>query len=334
MKKILPLIFFSVFLFSCQNKDKPRLSFYYWKTNFQLSEKENQTLSANKVTKIYIRYFDVDLHPDTGFPYPVSPIHFEQKINSFQVIPVVYIKNKVFKSLEINTRDLAQKTFDFIGQINRKNQISTTEIQIDCDWTESTKERYLSFLKELKVVSKKKLSATIRLHQVKYFKKTGIPTVDYGVLMFYNMGAIAPNPKNSIYDSEIAQRYLSSLKKYPLRLNVALPIFSWAIHIRNEKVIGLRNKINWYDFEKDKHFISLKNNWLEVVSSNFKHGVFYRKGDKLKPESVSDGILLQMAQELNENLRVKPTEIIVYDLDEFNLNHYEDNIFEKLCTCF
>ena len=93
MKKILPLIFFSVFLFSCQNKDKPRLSFYYWKTNFQLSEKENQTLSANKVTKIYIRYFDVDLRPDTGFPYPVSPIHFEQKINSFQVIPVVYIKN-------------------------------------------------------------------------------------------------------------------------------------------------------------------------------------------------------------------------------------------------
>jgi hypothetical protein len=334
LKKILPLIFFNLLLFSCQNKEKPTLAFYYWKTIYQLSKKENQTLSANGVAKIYTRYFDIDLHPITGSPYPVSPIHFDQKTNSFQIIPVVYIKNKVFKSSEINTRDLAQKTVDFIGQINRKNQISITEIQIDCDWTESTKERYLSFLKELKKVSKKKLSATIRLHQIKYFKKTAIPTVDYGVLMYYNMGEIAPNSKNSIYESEIAQRYLPSLKKYPLRLNVALPIFSWAIHIRNGKVIGLRNKIDWHDFETDKHFTSLKNNWLEVVSTNYKKGILYRKGDKLKPESVSEDALFQMAEEVAENQKEIPNEIIIYDLDEFNLNHYENNIFEKLRHCF
>ena len=334
MKKILPLIFFSLLLSSCQQKEKPHLAFYYWKTTFQFSATENQTLRENKVTTLYTRYFDIDLHPETGVAYPLSPIYFEQDTHGFQIVPVVYIKNKVFQSGDTNTADLALKTFDFITQINRKNQISIAEIQIDCDWTVTTKEKYFAFLAELKRISKKKLSATIRLHQIKYFKKTKIPNVDYGVLMYYNMGEIAPNTKNSIYDSEIAARYLGSLKNYPLRLNVALPIFSWAIHIRNGKVIGLRNKIDWHDFETDKHFIPLKNNWLEVVSSFYKKGIFYRKGDQLKPESVSEEALLQMAEELAENQKDTPIKIIIYDLDEFNLNHYENNIFEKLRTCF
>jgi hypothetical protein len=321
-------------LISCKTKDEPSIAFYYWKTIFSLSEKENQTLRENGANKIYTRYFDIDLQTVTSQPYPVSPIHFEQKTTPFQIVPVVYIKNKVFQSLGINLRDLAKNTFSFIEQINNKNQISISEIQIDCDWTESTKDRYLGFLTELKLVSKKKLSATIRLHQVKYFKKTKIPNVDYGVLMYYNMGEIASNNKNSIYDSEIASRYLASLKNYPLRLNMALPIFSWAIHIRNGKVIGLRNKINWHDFETDTHFATLENNWLEVVASNYKKGVFYRKGDKLKPESVSEEALLQMAEEVAENQKETPNEIIIYDLDEFNLNQYENNIFEKLRNCF
>lgn len=334
MKKILPLIFFSLLFCSCQQKEKPYLAFYYWKTSFRFSAIENQTLRENKVTTLYTRYFDIDLHPETGVAYPLSPIHFEQDTHGFQIVPVVYIKNKVFQSADTNTADLALKTLDFITQINRKNQISITEIQIDCDWTVTTKEKYIAFLAELKRISKKKLSATIRLHQIKYFKKTKIPNVDYGVLMYYNMGEIAPNTKNSIYDSEIAARYLASLKNYPLRLNVALPIFSWGIHIRNGKVIGLRNKIDWHDFETDKHFIPLKTNWLEVASSFYKKGVFYRKGDQLKPESVSEEALLQMAEELAENQKETPNKIIIYDLDEFNLNQYENNIFEKLLTCF
>ena len=334
MKKILPLIFFSLLLSSCQPKERPVLAFYYWKTFFSLSDKEKQTLQTNHITTIYTRYFDVDLHPSNGLAYPVSPIYFGQSLKQFQIIPVVYIKNKVFQSGITNTTDLALKTFDFINQINHKNQISITEIQIDCDWTVATKGKYLDFLDKLKHISKKKLSATIRLHQIKYFKKTKIPNVDYGVLMYYNMGEIASNTKNSIYDSEIAERYLTSLKSYPLRLNVALPIFSWAIHIRNGKVIGLRNKIDWHDFETDQHFVILKNNWLEVVSSNYKKGIFYRKGDKLKPESVSEDDLLKMAEELAENQKETPKRIIIYDLDEFNFNHYENNIFEKLRNCF
>lgn len=333
MRKILPLFFLLLSLVSCQKESKTKLSFYYWKTSFLLSAKEKQLLQDYRVNKLYLRYFDIDLHPKTAQAYPVSAIHFEKKANDFQIIPVVYIKNKVLQS-EGNIQNLAFKTVDFIKQINQKNAISISEIQIDCDWTNSTQEKYFQFIEELKHISKKKVSATIRLHQIKYFKKTGIPKVDYGVLMYYNMGEIGANSKNSIYDSEIAARYLPSLKNYPLQLNVALPIFSWAIHSRNGKVIGLRNKINWQKYATNSHFVTTPENQLEVTQTFYKEGILYRTGDRLKQEFITDKMLLQMADELAENLKNKPKELIIYDLDDFNFTPYENSIFEDLLTSF
>lgn len=89
---------------------------------------------------------------------------------------------------------------------------------------------------------------------MKYFEKTKIPNVDSGVLMYYNMGSIAPDSLNSIYDQKLASKYLKSLKKYPLHLDFAFPIYSWGIHIRNNKVIELRSKINSRELEKDPNF--------------------------------------------------------------------------------
>ena len=154
----------------------------------------------------------------------------------------------------LDIEDLAQKTIRLVEEINAKNKINCQEIQIDCDWTLKSKDNYLKFIERFKKLSQKKLSATIRLHQVKYFKKTKIPNVDSGVLMYYNMGTIAPDSLNSIYNKKIAEKYLKSLKKYPLHLDFALPIYSWAVHIRNQKVIGLRSKINVRELKKDANF--------------------------------------------------------------------------------
>ena len=196
----------------CTSQDQPVISFYYWKTVFKLSNLEKETLKDNNVTKLYIRYFDIDLDANKK-PFPVSPIHFNEVPSSFTVVPVIYIKNKVMLEKTIDIEELATKTNDFIIQINQKNKLNCTEIQIDCDWSLESQSNYLEFVKAFKKISKKKLSATIRLHQVKYFKKTKIPEVDSGVLMYYNMGTIAADASNSIYDQEIALRYLSSLKK-------------------------------------------------------------------------------------------------------------------------
>ena len=333
IKKFL-LTFFVFLVIACSKNDKPIIAFYYWKTVFRLSETEKEVLKDNKVQKLYIRYFDVGLHPQTKEPIPVSPIHFQEDITKFNIVPVVFIQNRVLLKSNIDIDDLAEKTLYLVDQINIKNKIICSEIQIDCDWTLGSKENYLKFIERFKKLSHKKLSATIRLHQVKYFKKTKIPNVDSGVLMYYNMGTIASDGVNSIYNHEVAQKYLGSLKKYPLHLDIALPIYSWAIHIRNQKVIGLRSKLNVAELKKDENFEQMNARFFKVKKSNYKNGFFYEEGDVLKIEAISAEDLKTMGEELSENAANTPKEIIFYDLDEFNLKNYEKNIFEQVVSCF
>ncbi|URC13391.1 hypothetical protein [Flavobacterium sp. B183] len=326
--------FLILFLISCNKNEKPVVAFYYWKTILKLSETEKLALKDNEVTKLYIRYFDIGQHPQTKEPIPLSPIRFQDAVTKFEIVPVVFIQNKVMLSSSLDVEDLAQKTVRLIEEISTKNKITSQEIQIDCDWTLKSKDNYLKFIERVKKLSGKKLSATIRLHQVKYFKKTKIPNVDSGVLMYYNMGSIAPDSLNSIYDQKIAERYLKSLKKYPMHLDFALPIYSWGIHIRNQKVIGLRSKMNVAELKRDPNFQQLSGIFFKAKKSNYKNGVFYEENDLLKMETISAEDLKQMAEELGENTAQQPKEIIFYDLDEFNLKNYEKNIFEQVISCF
>lgn len=325
----------SLFIFnSCTEEKKPIVSFYYWKTIFKLSSSEKEILKENNVTKLYIRYFDIDVNSKTHEAFPVAPIHFNEKPTQFSIVPVVYIKNNVMLNKSVDISELVSKTSDYIQQINVKNNITIQEIQIDCDWTLASKERFLEFIEQFKKSNKTLLSATIRLHQVKYFEKTKIPNVDKGVLMYYNMGKIGPNALNSIYDKNVAKNYLKSLKKYPLKLNVALPIFSWAVHTRNGNVIALKNKINSADLKKDINFVQKGDNYFQVVNNNYKNSTFYKKNDFLKIEAVSQDKLLEMAHDLHNNLAKDPEEIIFYDLDQFNIQQYEKDIFKKISTSF
>lgn len=321
-------------LFSCKEKEDPIISFYFWKTNYQLSAIEQDVLVENKVEKIYIRYFDLDLHNGTKEVFPRSPIHFSQKPTVNEIVPVVFIKNSVLLQSNLDVDSLAQKTFNYITLINTKNQLTCQEIQIDCDWSLNSKENYLSLIESFKRISKKKISATIRLHQVKYFEKTKIPNVDSGVLMYYNMGTIAVNSLNSIYDQGIAKRYISSLKKYPLPLKIALPIYAWGVHSRDHKILGLRSKLTARDLELDVNFNFINENSFEVKHSTYRKGVFYKKGDIVKIESISTSDLQEMAADLSANLKQKPSEIIFYDLDELNIKNYEKDIFKKVSTRF
>ena len=96
MRKWLFLLSVLIF-FSCTSKTESiPLSFYYWKTNFQLTQTENQFLSDLNVKKLYIRYFDVGLQNNKAVP--VAPVVFNQKPIGYNVVPVVYIKNEVFST--------------------------------------------------------------------------------------------------------------------------------------------------------------------------------------------------------------------------------------------
>ena len=320
---------------SCRSKQAPAVSFYYWKTKFDLNQYENNILAKNNVPVLYVRYFDIDVDPASGQAKSVSAITFDSTFTQKTIIPVVYIKNRVFEKADSNgISTLSKNVFHLIASINEKTGMTASEVQFDCDWTEKTKDEFFLFLNHYRKISGQKLSATIRLHQVKYSQRTGVPPVDEGVLMFYNMGAISASDVNSIYEERNALKYISSLKHYPLPLDIALPIFSWGIGTRNGKVQYLLNKMYVKDFEKDTNFVRLTDHRFKARHSFFKSGYYIMENDEIKVENVEEEELSQMARMLKKNIPYPVKKIIFYDLDSSNLINYDINIFQTVSEEF
>ena len=320
MHKILFGICFLLVLFSSCTEDKLPLkseSFYYWKTVFNVSDKEQNVLNNKNVEKLYVRFFDLDVVD--GNVEPVGKIVFKSKPDR-EIVPVLFITNSVFKMDELNEDELVTKTLDLIDKISNYEEITYKEIQIDCDWSDKTKDSYFKFLGRIKQKSEKIISATIRLHQVKYPDRTGIPPVDYGVLMYYNMGKLGANDKNSIYDRETALKYTPSLASYKLPLKTALPIFRWGVQLRNNQIISLIPKINLAEISNLKNISSTK---YQVLKDTHYKNYYLKKEDVIKYESVDFTDLKNIINDINQYNSKATKEIIWYDLDDQNFTIYE-----------
>lgn len=280
------------FLVACQSKEERpvRRSFYYWKSTIALDSQDVSMLDSLKVKKIYVKVFDV-VWDEFHRGKPVAQLNWNctGSVN-YEMVPVVYITNEVM----LNTQDdevvvLADRIQKKVAQImNERNGcgVLSDEVQIDCDWNLTSRDRYFMLLKQLK--SKvKTLSATIRLHQIKYYAKTGVPPVDKGMLMFYNMRPVYnPDVQNSILDINEAKKYVSDTMHYPLKLDFALPVFSWGVLFRDNKFKGL---INYFDKDKTNGYRFFKRkvgfNDQFICDADTVHEDFYfRKGDVLRVE--------------------------------------------------
>ena len=332
---ILFIALIPVICIHCNKDNTTQIAFYYWRTNYVLNQTEQQIIRDNNVNTLYIRYFDVDLSNPDSLAVPVAIINFTQKPDVKKIIPVIFIKNKVFTKGKTNTQQLAAQLNTLVNAINKQQALAITEIQVDCDWSDSSRDSFMQFINYFKIIGAKTISATIRLHQVKYHKITLIPNVDYGVLMYYNMGDVNNLSENSIYNKKTADKYISALSNYPLKLKIALPIYSWAVQIRKGQIINLVNKIDFKVLNSSPHFIKTSDNLYVVKNSCFFSGFYFVKDDQLKIELINFSDIKQMASDINNNLKYKPEEVIFFDLDSANFNNlnHETN-FKKISDCF
>jgi len=315
------------------------MSFYYWKQSFQLNKVQTGILSETNTNKLYVRFFDIKWHTKALQPYPESIIAFRHNSPVSDIIPVVFITNQTFEKLSQQGVDsLAIKCNELIKNLAVKQNLNYKTVQVDCDWTVGTKDKYFSFLNSLKALSKKTLEATIRLHQVKYQFKTGVPPVDRGVLMFYNMGKLSADLRepNSIYNANTAEKYLASLSNYLLPLDIALPIFSWTLHIRANKIIQVYGKIGRAQLSNTQNFSpTAQKNWYKATHNFFTGGIYVKTGDIFKLEETDKALLeqaaLQLAAHLNKN---EKRTIIYYELGNLNLSAFKAKDFEEISAYF
>ncbi|WP_075342422.1 hypothetical protein [Tenacibaculum agarivorans] len=325
MKNVLWILLL-LLVFSCRSKNKTsEIQFYHWKSDASLSLVEKEAVRFTKGKKAYIHYFDVVL--TNGMPYPEAVIqNIDPFFKTLDVVPIVFIKNSILKKQEVSIEKLAEQTEKLVQQIHETYfNKKASEIQIDCDWTNSTKEKYFEFLKLLK--RKVKISATIRLHQIKLKKQTGIPPVDYGALMLYNVGDLANFAKNSILSKDIVKQYIKETTKYPLELDIALPLFSQVVIKNNENRLRLITTVFEDDFIKDSlHFKKESENVYRVIKKKLYKGHYLYKGFTLKLEKTSvDEILASYAIVNNSKLNIRNT--ILYHLDTDEIEQQE---FKKL----
>jgi hypothetical protein len=289
-------------------------AFYYWKSTFQLNNAQSKLLRSTAGNHLYLHFFDIAWDDHSQRAYPDAIIRFRQPVISLSLTPVIFIRNTVFQHLSDTGADsLAHNTFNLITKLSAAQQINYKAIQFDCDWTTGTRERYFHFLKTFKTIDGRPLQATIRLHQVKYQFRTGVPPVSRGILMFYNMGKVTADAggANSIYNPTDAGNYINYLDKYPLPLDVALPAFSWSVHSRNGKVTGLpvsisRNALN------DQQCFTRFGEAFKAKKSFFLAGIYIKQNDIFKPEEVDAELLEKAALQLADHLAPQPNRNIIY----------------------
>lgn len=329
VKLLLPLLL--VYLFSCNEAPGKRNiepAFYYWKSVLNISDFELKRLDSLHTKTLYIKFFDVDWNNSTSQPAPVAKLqHTGYRLPvQFEVIPVVFITNECIRQLDTAaTGKLADNIFSLIRNISHVNGFSRTrEIQVDCDWTAGSRSSYFSLLQKIGALCKHEgitLSCTIRLHQVKFMSKSGVPPVDRGLLMCYNMGNLKnPATGNSIIETEEMEQYTGNLTAYPLPLDVAFPLFDWKVLFRDHIYSGLVEQLP--NDMLTGSFVSVSGNRYTILQDTILAGYTFKKGDVLRDEQSSYATVLSAAASIGKRLKNTAPRVSLYHLDSVILKKY------------
>jgi hypothetical protein len=299
-----------VMLAGCGQREstaQPRRSAYCWQTTFS----PNDSLVAafirhEHLTHIYLRYFDVVM--TNGTPMPNASVNVAGRVpKGVTLIPVVYITNDCMMAIgqdHTEAKNLAEKILQRVRQMTTTLQLGPTdELQIDCDWTISTRRAYFDFLSALRDMAHEQhmqLSTTIRFHQL----AQPVPPADRGVLMAYNTGDVRDiHNRFPILNIADVKPYLRFLATYKLPLSTAYPIFSWRVLFRGGHFVGILHSDDDYPI---------------------------LPGDKVLSRSADLRHILEAHQTISELRPDAHNEIILYDLQTNNIKRFQASDYEKI----
>ena len=280
---------------------------YHWKTTYNPTQYEQQWLRDHRVTRLYLRVFDVDVH-DIEKVAPIATTRFLQPLpDSMEIVPVVYITNEAMDKMGYwDGKVFAHKIADRVVKMAECNGFELREMQVDCDWTERTCENYYDFCGMLREYLNGKgirLSSTVRLHQV--CDKPDSLEVDDKVLMLYNTGNLRlRETRNSILDYKDVEPYLKRLTPERMKtLGVAWPVFGWGVA-----------------FDTTGHFSHLVNSSTLADSPGRGAGLRIEWGEIAEMRRVWE----KMPQAAGNHV------VVLYHLDSINLSKYSYDEIEEI----
>jgi hypothetical protein len=304
-------------------------AFYFWRTTFTLSDSERRAITELGVTRLYVRMFDVAWNEQDHRAQPLGAIEpRDPPPAGVELVPVVFIRNEVLRHAA--PADLARDIWATAQRHAAALGFQPRELQLDCDWSEQTRDAYFALVRDLRAESQLAMSSTIRLHQVKYPERTGVPPADRVTLMFYNMGRFSADPDaRAIFDANAAASYLARLGDYPLPLDVALPIWSWTVQVRDGAVIDLLQSADPSELAA-ADFLTHTAEGYVATRATFLHGTFLRAGDVLKPETTGRDETLTAAHLLATRLPPAARTVALFDLSDRNLARHDPTSLDQV----
>ena len=210
---------------------------YLWTTQINMDSTKLQFLKSHDISRMYVRFFDVVLD-EQGNATPNATARFVTPLpKNMDIVPTVFLMPECLRG---DRQQLAKQIVNRVIQMCETNDVTgVKEMQIDCDWTSSTRQAYHRFMATMLKLCHARginLSSTIRLHQLAQTP----PPADRGVLMMYNTGNVADiNCHKPILDMHDAAPYLKHLKSYKLPLSTAYPVFAWRVLFRGRQFVGI-----------------------------------------------------------------------------------------------
>jgi hypothetical protein len=328
VKTACALLFFALLPVSCRHGGPPaEISFYHWKQTLELDRPLREFLAQARVKRLFVRFFDVDLDPGRGVPVPVSELACRGELPAgIRVVPVVFLAERVFRSACDPARLAGQVAAKIEHVAARCRLEQAEEIQFDCDWTVSSRGRFFAFLEALRrrcapgIV----LSVTLRLHQVKFREREGVPPVDRATLMLYNMGQVElPAPGNSIIDAGVFRAYADGLAAYPLPFDIALPIYRWGLVYRLDRLALIVNDLGQEDVvAAGDAFNALGKSRFLCQRGIHLGGAAIYPGDLLRLEAAEFPVVRECLRLARQSLKGKAAGLVFYHLDAGSLARF------------
>jgi hypothetical protein len=351
-------------LLACRRTDPPPVSFYYWKTTLSSEEVQSAAMArfSPKTEPLYLRLFDVDYSAGHNDAIPVGETNLEYVVLDRPVAPVVFITNRVFTQLrggQIDSlaarvaRRIYKRTY-YLGErvwghaldnatpevqsVLREQRDSFVidwrqrmipEVQIDCDWTPATRDAYFRFLKVFKqdyLAQNRRLSCTIRLHQFRERQQNGVPPVDRGTLMCYNVASPKDtSARNAIFDPQLVEGYLKNQPDYPIPLDIALPVFNWGAWFRSGEFRGLLRNWEAPPPGDTSLYQALGGNIFQVRRDETIGNDFLREGDLIRLDQATPEQVLSVLPRLKP-LLASDGRLLIFDWDSTKTTRYENLI--------
>ena len=343
-------------LAACSKRQEPVTNaMYYWSTTFDIDSAKTLFMQQHHVQKLYIRYFDVivddgtgELMPNASIRFPVSreggnlePSHprtpvppKENILGEKEIVPTIFIVNDVMRK---NTDGLAEKILKRVMQMNETHGIKNVhELQIDCDWSVKTRQRFFAFMKELHQLAQKeglRLSATIRLHQLAQKP----PSCDRGILMMYNTGDFSNfDDEHPILDMKVVHPYLQHLKSYSLPLATAYPIFAYDVVFREfsrSEERGERRENSPKGGEKSS--LTPRSplpapRYIYIGLQHFDGEIPVMAGDTIVRRYASFDEVMQVRRAIDKLRPDANREVILFDLNSTSITRFKHNEYEEI----